>query len=391
MEATATESATASQTIADLIPSAAARHGERVAVRYKRDGAWHDLNYTQLAEIVNEVGLGLIDLGLQPGERVCILANTRPEWSYADMGATSAGAIVVPIYQTNSPEECLWVISDSEASMIFVENEEQLAKIVEIRDRVPNIRSVIIFDPPAHTSTNGSGASPLPLDAVTLEQLRERGRGRPAEELDARRAGVSPEDPFTFIYTSGTTGPPKGCVLTHGNYRAMIDIGRGRRGRPERRGLLPVPPPGPLLRAADPAADLRPRRHAGVLRRRHQADRPRAAGGQTDLPAVGAAGVREDLHDRPRRDRGQTAGRARAGRAGDQARHEGPHDDAPRRRGPRGRDARPSKRPTRSCSKTSARSSAATSARPPAAPPRSPARSSSSSSPAGCRCSRATG
>jgi long-chain acyl-CoA synthetase len=226
MEATATESATtsatASLTIADLIPSAATRHGERVAVRYKRDDAWHDLTYTQLAEIVDEVGLGLIDLGVQPGERVCILSNTRPEWSYADMGATSAGAIVVPIYQTNSPEECLWVISDSEASMIFVENEEQLAKIVEIRDRVPKIRSVVIFDAPAQASTNGSGASPLPLDAITLEQLRERGRGRPAEELDARRAGVRPDDPFTFIYTSGTTGPPKGCVLTHGNYRAMI-------------------------------------------------------------------------------------------------------------------------------------------------------------------------
>ena len=120
MEATATTSATASRTIADLIPSAAARHGERVAVRYKRDGAWHDVSYTQLAEIVDEVGLGLIDLGIQPGERVCILANTRPEWSYADMGATSTGAIVVPIYQTNSPEECLWVISDSEACAIFV-------------------------------------------------------------------------------------------------------------------------------------------------------------------------------------------------------------------------------------------------------------------------------
>ena len=222
MEATATESATASLTIADLIPSAATRHGERVAIRYKRDDSWHDVNYVQLAEIVNEVGLGLIDLGIQPGDRVCILSNTRPDWSYADMGATGTGAVVVPIYQTNSPEECLWVISDSEACAIFVEDEEQLAKLVEIRDRIPNIRSVIVFDPPAGDSSNGSGTTGLALDAITLEQLRERGRGRPVEELEARRAGVSPEDAFTFIYTSGTTGPPKGCVLTHGNYRAMI-------------------------------------------------------------------------------------------------------------------------------------------------------------------------
>src|SRR5438045_9444915 len=138
MEATATASTNGSQTvtsgsrtIADLIPRAAAAHADHVAIRYKRDGAWHDVTYRQLAEIVQEIGLGLIDLGLQAGERICILANTRPEWSYADMGATSTGAVVVPIYQTNSPEECLWVISDSDACAIVCEDEEQLAKIAQ--------------------------------------------------------------------------------------------------------------------------------------------------------------------------------------------------------------------------------------------------------------------
>jgi len=136
MEATATASttgsATGSQTIADLIPCAAAAHGENTAIRFKRDGAWHDVSYSKLAEITQEIGLGLIDVGLEPGERICILGNTRPEWSYADMGATSAGATVVPIYQTNSPEECLWVISDSEASTIVCENEEQLEKMLSL-------------------------------------------------------------------------------------------------------------------------------------------------------------------------------------------------------------------------------------------------------------------
>ncbi len=228
MEATATAAATGSQTIADLIPRTAAEHAERIAVRYKRDGAWHDVGYGQLADIVQEVGLGLIDVGIEPGERVCILANTRPEWSYADMGATSAGAVVVPIYQTNSPEECLWVISDSGACAIICENDEQLAKIVAIRDSVPNLRTVIVMDELAGGagSPNGGGAtsSERPLGAITLEEVRERGRARAPEELAQRRAGVRPEDSFTFIYTSGTTGPPKGCVLTHGNYRAMIDM-----------------------------------------------------------------------------------------------------------------------------------------------------------------------
>jgi long-chain acyl-CoA synthetase len=225
MEATATASTTGSQTIADLIPRSAAEHAEQVAVRYKRDGDWHDVTYAQMADIIQEIGLGLIDLGIQPGERLCILANTRPEWSYTDMAATSAGAVVVPIYQTNSPEECLWVISDSGACAIVCENDEQLAKIVAIRDRLPNVRTIVVMDPPAgDTPGNGSSANGAGIDAITLDQVRERGRGRSPEELEARRAAVRPEDPFTFIYTSGTTGPPKGCVLTHGNYRAIINM-----------------------------------------------------------------------------------------------------------------------------------------------------------------------
>jgi long-chain acyl-CoA synthetase len=229
MEATATAStlgsATGSQTIADLIPCAAAAYGENTAIRYKREGAWHDVSYSQLAEIVQEIGLGLIDLGLEAGERICILGNTRPEWSYADMGATSTGAVVVPIYQTNSPEECLWVLSDSDACAIVCEDQEQLEKIAAIREQVPNLRMVVVIDP-LDTGSIASGPSDAvrALQAITLDEVRERGRARNVQELEARREAVRGEDPFTFIYTSGTTGPPKGCVLTHGNYRSIIDM-----------------------------------------------------------------------------------------------------------------------------------------------------------------------
>ena len=169
MDASATASTTGSQTIADLIPRAAAEHAERIAVRYKRDGEWRDVSYSQMGEIINELGLGLIDMGLQPGDRICILANTRPEWSYIDMAATAAGLVVVPIYQTNSPDECLWVISDSGACAIVCEDEQQLAKIVEIREQVPDIRTVIVMDPAAGASAqNGSGSAGATLGAITL-------------------------------------------------------------------------------------------------------------------------------------------------------------------------------------------------------------------------------
>jgi long-chain acyl-CoA synthetase len=138
------------------------------------------------------------------------------------MAATSAGAVVVPIYQTNSPEECLWVLSDSDACAVVCENAEQLAKIATIREQVPSLRTVIVIDPPARDA-NGSAGDPS-LQAITLEEVRERGRSRSVGELEARRSAVRPEDPFTFIYTSGTTGPPKGCVLSHGNYRAIVDM-----------------------------------------------------------------------------------------------------------------------------------------------------------------------
>jgi long-chain acyl-CoA synthetase len=216
----------ASRTIADLVPHAAAQFAGHSAVRHKRDGDWHDVTYTELDEIVRELGHGLIDIGIQPGDRLCILANTRPEWSYADMAATSAGAVVVPIYQTNSPEECHWVISDSAACAIVCEDAEQLAKIAAVSEHLPELRTVIVIDPPSDAN-----ASPLPT--ISLAELRKRGRERAAragtdgpDELDRRRAAVRPEDPFTFIYTSGTTGPPKGCVLSHGNYRAMLDMVR---------------------------------------------------------------------------------------------------------------------------------------------------------------------
>ena len=175
---------------------------------------------------MQEIGNGLIELGIQPGERICILANTRPEWTYADMAATSAGAVVVPIYQTNSPEECLWVISDSEACAIVVEDESQLEKIVAISDEVPNLRTVIIMDPPAGESSHGDGADrrrdsvpqrdPLESPQDRRAQVRRRARSTPR--------GGEARGPFTFIYTSGTTGPPKGCVLTHGNYAAIVDM-----------------------------------------------------------------------------------------------------------------------------------------------------------------------
>ena len=121
------EATTSATTVADLLTRAAARHGSLPAVRIKRGDAWQDVTYAEAAAVASEIGRGLISLGLEPGDRVCILANTRPEWTYSDFGTTAAGLVVVPIYQTNSPEECHWVASDSGARAIICENADQVA------------------------------------------------------------------------------------------------------------------------------------------------------------------------------------------------------------------------------------------------------------------------
>jgi long-chain acyl-CoA synthetase len=210
---TAATESTGSRTIADLMGLAAERHADRTAATFKRGDEWAEVSYRELGEIVSEIARGLIDLGLAPGDRAAVLCTTRAEWSYASFGITSAGGVVVPIYPTNSPEECEWVAGNSESRFVICEDAGQVAKIAAVRERLPQLEAVIVIDPSGDVG-----------DAIPLDDLRARGRGRDAAEVAERAAAVSPDDPYTFIYTSGTTGPPKGCVLTHGNYRNVVSM-----------------------------------------------------------------------------------------------------------------------------------------------------------------------
>ncbi len=212
VERSATEAGTGAKTLADLLPLAVRKHGPKRAVLYKDDsGAWTAKSYTEVGEIVRRLALGLVDLGIEKGDKVAILSNTRPEWTYFDFAALSAGATVVPIYQTNSPEECQYVLENSDAVAVVVEDEEQEAKVRQVRDRCPALRHVIRM----------SGES---ADTISLDDLLERGSSGSDADWERRWSSVGPEDICTFIYTSGTTGPPKGCVISHGNYRSMLDM-----------------------------------------------------------------------------------------------------------------------------------------------------------------------
>jgi len=202
---------TKSATLADLLPRAARLYGSAPAIKYKEGGGWVTRSFEEVEETVRSLALGLADLGVGKGDKVSILANTRPEWTYFDFAALSLGAVVVPIYQTNSPEECQYVLENSDAKVVVVEDDEQLEKIRKVRGSLPLLEAVVRM----------TGASD---DAISTEDLAARGAGGDAAEWEKRWSAVAPEDVCTFIYTSGTTGPPKGCIITHGNYRAMLDM-----------------------------------------------------------------------------------------------------------------------------------------------------------------------
>jgi long-chain acyl-CoA synthetase len=206
------QAAAPARTLATLCLDAAGRH-RGTAMRYPQDdGGWARTSFAQLGADVRAIAKGLIALGITAGDRVAILANTRAEWTLADFGAMCAGAVVVPVYQTNSPEECQYVLEHSGATTLFAEDAEQLAKLAEVRGALPDLRHVISFE-----------AATEAEDVLTLAGLRGAGAAVTDADLDARVGAIGADDIATIVYTSGTTGPPKGCMLTHGSLCSDID------------------------------------------------------------------------------------------------------------------------------------------------------------------------
>jgi long-chain acyl-CoA synthetase len=187
----------------------AAREYDGAALRYHDGGDWTDMSFEGLGQATREIAGGLIELGVEAGQRVAILSETRAEWTLADLGGILAGAHVVPIYQTASAEEARHVLKDSEARLVFCEDTEKLETVREASDGL-GIEHIVLFE----GEDDGT---------ITLDELRDKGRQR-GEEVDSRIDDIEPNDVFTLIYTSGTTGPPKGCVLTHANYRANCEM-----------------------------------------------------------------------------------------------------------------------------------------------------------------------
>jgi long-chain acyl-CoA synthetase len=166
------------------------------------DGAWTDVTCAAAAAQVRSAALGLIEQGVQAGDRVAIFSATRYEWAILDFAILSVGAVTVPIYETSSAEQVRWVLQDSEAVLLFAETDQHATLVAELTGQLPALRRVLHID--------GSGRK-------ALDQLAEDGASVDPGELTTRAEAVRSDDPATLIYTSGTTGRPKGCQLTHSN------------------------------------------------------------------------------------------------------------------------------------------------------------------------------
>ena len=185
------------------------------ALQYKKDGTYLPISSRELADRVRQVALGLRDLGIQRGDRVAILSETRPEWAIVDYACLSAGLTDVPVYPTLPAEQIPHIVNDSGSVAIFTSTPEQAAKIAQVRGQLKTIRHVI-----------GFGAARQPGEDFTLDEIQARGAKLDAPERAAaykREAlSVKPDDLATLIYTSGTTGDPKGVMLTHDNIYSNV-------------------------------------------------------------------------------------------------------------------------------------------------------------------------
>jgi len=205
------------ETVPQIFKRSVQKYGDRVALRKKDLGLWHDISWNEYYAKARYVGSALISMGLQKADCVSIIGDNCPEWAIIDLGIQCAGGVAVGVYSTNAWPQVEYVIQNSESRFLFVENEEQLDKWLHFRDKAPLLRKVIVWD------LEGLRHFEDPM-VMTYDDLLDLGRKvveREPDLFDNRMAEVTPEDLSVLIYTSGTTGPPKGAMLTHRNVTWM--------------------------------------------------------------------------------------------------------------------------------------------------------------------------
>jgi long-chain acyl-CoA synthetase len=198
-------------TVPQMFWNAVKARGPKTWLREKKLGIWRAATWSEAGTAVREVALGLVALGFAPGDCAAVLANTVPEWVFCDLGVQTAGGVCNGIYPTDSAEQVSYLCSDSRTRLIFVEDEEQLDKVLAVRAQLPLLQWTVVFDTEGLHGLNDNSV-------ISLQKLRALGRAHDQahpSELDQRLASRRPQDLAILIYTSGTTGRPKGAMHSH--------------------------------------------------------------------------------------------------------------------------------------------------------------------------------
>ncbi|MEH6475983.1 MAG: AMP-binding protein [Sneathiella sp.] len=205
-------------TTAKLFWKRVGEFNEKIAMREKDLGIWRTISWTEYGARARSIGLGLVSLGLHRGEVVSILSDNNPEWLYFDMGILGVGGVSNGVYTTDSSAQVEYLCLDSKTKYFVVENEEQLDKILEVRDRVPGLRKIIVLDM--------EGLRDFSDDMViSIDDLYEMGDKYLADHPEFWEEAISKSESqelAILIYTSGTTGPPKGAMISHRNLMFQI-------------------------------------------------------------------------------------------------------------------------------------------------------------------------
>jgi long-chain acyl-CoA synthetase len=226
-------------TVPKVFKETAQKYADRVAMRKKEYGLWHDISWNDYYIQAKYVGSALISMGLEKGNCVSIIGDNCPEWVIIDMGVQCAGGVAVGVYSTNAWPQVEYVVENSESKFLFVENEEQLDKWLHFREKAPQLRKVIVWD------LEGLRHFSDPM-VMTYDDFLEVGSQIVEEDTDLferRMTEVTPKDLSVLIYTSGTTGPPKGAMLTHKNVMWMgqaVEVDVGIRSTDEILSFLPL-------------------------------------------------------------------------------------------------------------------------------------------------------
>jgi long-chain acyl-CoA synthetase len=208
-------------TLPGLFRHRVAEMGERVAMREKAFGIWRPISWNEYGRRARAIGMGLAALGLKRGDVVAILSENNKEWIFTDVGTICAGGVACGIYPTDSAVQVEYIVSNSQAKFLFVENEEQLDKYLTIRERVPSLKKVVVYDMEGLRDF----ADPMVMTIDALYALgAEYDKAHP-EEWDKRIDAAEPDELMILIYTSGTTGPPKGAMISHRNVIFQMNAG----------------------------------------------------------------------------------------------------------------------------------------------------------------------